>query len=95
MAKLQAHRSQFRYVPLSTITRDKQRFYMNKLERYVGRTVRLNKLAFNEIVRCEKRPDQVLENYFLVAAVSKQMRKLICYGANARISVGIADVVLI
>lgn len=55
----------------------------------------MNKLAFNEIVRCEKRPDQVLENYFLVAAVSKQMRKLICYGANARISVGIADVVLI
>ena len=32
---------------------------------------------------------------FLVAAVSGEMKKLICYGANMRIAVGAADVVLI
>jgi hypothetical protein len=30
-----------------------------------------------------------------VAAVSREMKKLICYGANTRIAVGAADVVLI
>jgi hypothetical protein len=39
--------------------------------------------------------DGEFDNCFLVAAVSREMKKLICYGANTRIAVGAADVVLI
>lgn len=66
---------------------------MKNLERYVGRIVRLNQQAFAEI--CRRANGAVLENRFIVAAVSREMRKLICYGANLRIAVGAADVVLV
>ena len=66
-----------------------------KLERYVGRIVRLNQRAFQEIARRARNRGAALENCFLVAGVSREMRKLICYGANLRIVVGPADVVLI
>ena len=66
-----------------------------KLEKYVGRIVRLNRRAFQEIARRAKNHGATLENCFLVAGVSREMRKLICYGANLRIVVGAADVVLI
>lgn len=66
-----------------------------KLERYVGRIVRLNQHAFQEIAKRAKNQGAALENCFLVAGVSREMRKLICYGANLRIMVGAADVVLI
>jgi len=36
-----------------------------------------------------------LENCFLVAEVSRGMRELICYGANLRIVLGVADAALI
>ncbi len=66
-----------------------------KLEKYVGRIVRLNQRAFQEIARRARNRGGVLENCFLVAGVSREMRKLICYGANLRIVVGATDVVLI
>lgn len=66
-----------------------------KLDQYVGRIVRLNKHAFEEIKRRAKRHGHALENCFLVSAVSQEMRKLICYGASLRIIVGASDVVLI
>ena len=66
-----------------------------KLEQYVGRIVRLNKDAFQQICRQAKNQGEVLENCFLVAEVTRGMHKLICYGANLRIIVGVADVALI
>jgi len=41
------------------------------------------------------RQGQVLENIFLVAGVSLGVHQLICYGANFRILVDIADVVFV
>lgn len=66
---------------------------MKNLEMYVGRIVRLKQQAFQEI--CRRAQCANLENCFIVATVSRQMRKLVCYGANLRITVGVADVVLI
>lgn len=68
---------------------------MQKLDKYVGRIVRLNGQAFHKIAQGAKRQEKALENCFLVAAVNQGMRKLICYGADFRITVGVADVVLI
>ncbi|MBS1227427.1 MAG: hypothetical protein H6R17_704 [Proteobacteria bacterium] len=65
------------------------------LDKYVGRIVRLNQRAFREIAKRAKSKGTTLENYFLVSGVSRGMRKLICYGANLRITVGVADVVLV
>ena len=66
-----------------------------KLENYVGRVVRLKESAFREIVRRARRHGKSLENCFLVAGISAEMRKLICYGADLRIMVGVSEVVLI
>lgn len=68
---------------------------MRQLEKYVGRVVRLNKELFQEMAHRARRRGTALENYFVVAAVSREMRKLICYGANLRIAVCASDVVLI
>lgn len=68
---------------------------MKDLNRYVGRIVRLNQQVFQEISQRARQQGRVLENYFVVAAVSREMRKLICYGSNLRIAVGVADVVLV
>ena len=65
------------------------------LEKYVGRVVRLNQRAFRELAARAKRQGETLENCFLVSEVSRGMQKLICYGANLRIVVGVSDVVLI
>lgn len=69
--------------------------YEMKLNYYVGRIVRLNNYAFNKIRRSAKNQGVALENCFLVASVSRKMHKLICYGANLRITVEASDVVLI
>ncbi|MBS1159526.1 MAG: hypothetical protein H6R15_1945 [Proteobacteria bacterium] len=66
-----------------------------KLDHYVGRIVRLNQQAFQEICRHAKNQGEVLENCFLVAQVGRGVRQLVCYGANLRITVGVADVVFI
>ena len=65
------------------------------LDKYVGHIVRLNQRAFREIAKRARNQGTALENYFLVSGVSRGMSKLICYGANLRITVGVADVVLV
>lgn len=67
---------------------------MNTLEKYVGRAVRLNKPIFTEMARRGTTAKEAPENLFLVAAVARGMHKLVCYGANMRITVGATDVVL-
>jgi len=64
-------------------------------EKYVGRIVRLNQRVFQEIAARARGRGEALENLFLVSAVNREMRKLICYGASLRIAVGAADVVLV
>lgn len=66
-----------------------------QLEKYVGRVVRLNKVTFEKIKEQADRSGEFLENYFLVASVSHQMRKLVCYGWNKRITVSLSDVALV
>jgi len=66
-----------------------------QLEKYVGRVVRLNKATFEKIKEQADRSGEFLENYFLVASVSHQMRKLVCYGWNKRITVSLSDVALV
>lgn len=67
---------------------------MNKrLTRFVGRNVRLKFKAFQKLVANASHADAI-ENFFVVAAVTGGMG-LICYGANLRIVVTLADVVLI
>ena len=67
---------------------------MHKLEKYVGRIVRLKQQAF-ERIKGSKGIFANHENCFLVAAIDRQMSRLICYGANRRIDVYAADIVLI
>ena len=66
-----------------------------KLQHYVGRIVRLNKQVYQEIKDRAIRNGHALENCFLVTGVSLGMHQLICYGANFRIVVDVADVVLV
>ena len=66
------------------------------LEKYVGRIVRLNQLAFRQLsCNSKRRGVNPPDNYFVVAAIHRRMRQLICYGANLRIVVGVSDVVLV
>lgn len=67
----------------------------NKLEKYVGRIVRLNQETFQDICRRAKHQGEVLENCFVVAEVARGIHKLVCYGANLRIIVGASDVAFI
>lgn len=66
-----------------------------KLEKYVGRIVRLNQQAFEELRSRARQRGEALENCFLVAEVSRGVRKLICYGAHLRIVVAVSDVAFI
>ena len=68
---------------------------MKALEKYVGRYVRLNKKTFEELPRRRGQKEVEFENHFLVATISREMCKLVCYGANTRVAVGVGDVVLI
>lgn len=65
-----------------------------KLKRLVGRNVRLKLAAFQKLV-ANARPSRAIENFFVVAAVTGGMSQLICYGANLRVVVSLADVILI
>lgn len=65
------------------------------LDKYVGRTVRLNQSAFRQLSLTTRQRGVIQDNYFVVAEISRPMHKLICYGANLRIVVGVADVVLV
>ncbi len=65
------------------------------LDKYVGRMVRLDQRVFSDVSKRARSRGAALENYFLVAEVSRHMRRLICYGSDLRILVGPSDVVLI
>ena len=68
---------------------------MHKLDYYVGRIVRLKDQAYQQLVRRGRRFVEEQENLFLVASVDRQLSRLICYGADRRIDVGAADIVLL
>lgn len=68
---------------------------MQTLDQYVGRIVRLDKEAFRHIVEHTKRREEALENCFIVAAVNRGTRKLVCYGSSLRIAVVPSEVVLV
>ena len=68
---------------------------MNKeVKKPVGRNVRLKLAAFQKLV-ASARTSRVIENFFVVAAVTGGMSQLICYSANLRVVVSLADVILI
>jgi hypothetical protein len=68
---------------------------MHPLESYVGRIVRLKQQALQAAVKRGRSRLLPPDNCFLVAAVSRELRQLICYGAHLRVAVGVGDVVLI
>ena len=85
-----------RSITTSNLTRSsEENANKNKLERYVGRLVRLHNKAFLDITKSDKQSHKPPENCFVVASVGLGMRKLICYGANLRITVGVSEIVLI
>jgi hypothetical protein len=65
------------------------------VEKYTGRIVRLNQRVFEEIKHRTKNQGEAVENFFLVSEVRRGLKQLICYGANLRIVVSVADVTLI
>ncbi len=66
----------------------------NKLNRYIGRNVRLEDSTFRRVSdSTDKRYH--LENIFVVATVTHGTNKLICYGANRRIAVSLSEVVMV
>ncbi len=67
----------------------------NKLQQYVGRIVRLKKASFKKLAEKAARSGEILENCFLVGAVNRGMRQLICYGGNMRIAVPVSEIVLV
>ena len=68
---------------------------MKNPNRYVGRIIRLKQEVFEAVRLRARRQGMTLENCFVVAAVTRELRKLVCYGADFRVVVGIADVALI
>jgi hypothetical protein len=68
---------------------------MENLNSYVGKVVRLKEQAFAAIKERARRQGVALDNCFIVAAVSRKVRKLVCYGANFRILVGVGEIVLV
>jgi hypothetical protein len=68
---------------------------MEKLDQYVGHIVRLKQHVFERIITLARRQGVTPDNRFLVATVNRRLRKLICYGANFRITVSMSEVVLV
>jgi len=66
-----------------------------RLDHYVGRIVRLNKIAFQAIKQRAIRQGIALENCFVVAEVNLQPKKMICYGTRFRIVADFSDVILV
>lgn len=65
------------------------------LQQYVGRIVRLTEDAYRLKIRLPRPDGTAPENRFLVATVSREMNKLICYGSGLCIAVCSTDVVLL
>lgn len=66
-----------------------------QLQHYVGRHVLLTSEKFDAIKSRANRKGQTLENRFVVGEVKPGARKLTCYGANYRVVVNAADVILL
>lgn len=62
---------------------------------YVGRLVSLNPDVFRTVTQQGRCKGTRPENRFIVAEVSRKMGKLVCYGANFRVAVGVSDVALV
>lgn len=60
----------------------------------IGRYVRLKTAAFKNVARRASRSG-VLENLFVVAAITQGVNKLVCYGGDQRVAVSLSDVVLV
>ena len=68
---------------------------MRELEKYLGRNVRLEQRAFQRIAGKRRYFAERPENHFLVAAIDRRIRRLICYGANCRVAALADEVVLV
>ena len=68
---------------------------MRELEKYLGRNVRLEQRAFQRIAGKRRYLAGYPENHFLVAAIDRRMRRLICYGADCRVDAREDEVVLV
>lgn len=66
----------------------------NDFNKIVGRYIRLKNAAFQKIEGSVSRRGS-LENLFVVAAVTRGMNKLVCYGGSMRITVSVYDVVVV
>ena len=68
---------------------------VSKLEKYVGKMVQLRQQAYRRFVCRDHGWPRRQENRFLVAAIDRRMKQLICYGGNYRINVNPDEIVLI
>ena len=66
----------------------------NKFDQYLGRNVRLKESTFRKVSGNANGRNN-LENVFVVATVTPGKNKLICYGANTRVTVPLSEVVMV
>lgn len=68
---------------------------MENPDKYVGHIVCLKQHVFQRVDGHARRRGITLDNRFLVAATSHRLRKLVCYGADFRVTVSVSEVVLV
>lgn len=68
---------------------------MSNLQKYVGHIVQLRTARFKALWERARRRGQPLENMFIVSAVIRKGKKLICYGGDMCFVVSPAEVVLV
>lgn len=68
---------------------------VEKLQRYVGRFVRLRPAIFERLARAARRRGMAVENSFIVASARTACNKLVCCGAEQCLLVSPADVSLV
>jgi hypothetical protein len=68
---------------------------MDNPDRYVGHIVSLERHLFQRLTAQAGRTGCIPDNRFLVAAASHRLRKLVCYNADIRVTVSVADVALV
>jgi hypothetical protein len=68
---------------------------MGNPDMYVGHIVSLTQQAFQPIIDSARRRGVTPENRFLVATVNHRLRKLVCYGADTRVTVRVSEVQLV
>lgn len=68
---------------------------MKNLKRYLGKLVRIHPARFHTLLASARQRGQVLDNCFLIGALSSNGRRLVCYGFNLRLEVAPDDIVLV